>query len=101
MGGMTVATVLRCLRLAAGVTQRELSDRTGLATSVISAYECGHRQPGADVFVRILDALGFRPSYRRQLDPVLQGERLAEVLELAEALPFRPRPMPRMRLGAA
>jgi hypothetical protein len=42
-------------------------------------------------------AAGFEPSYLRRLDDHQQGRLLTEVLELAEALPHRPRPMPRPR----
>jgi hypothetical protein len=68
---------------------------------VLSAYERGRREPGADTFLRIVEAIGFEPTWMRRLDPSVQGRRLVEVLELAEALPFRPRPMPRPRLRAS
>jgi transcriptional regulator with XRE-family HTH domain len=98
---VTSGQQLRELRHRAGLTQAEVARRTGIVTSVLSAYERGRREPGADTFLRIAAAIGFEPTWNRRLDPVVQGRRLVEVLELAEALPFRPRPMPRPRLRAS
>jgi transcriptional regulator with XRE-family HTH domain len=82
------------------LTQAELAERAGIVPTVLSAYERGRREPGADTFLRIVAAAGFEPTWVRHLDPAVQGRRLVEVLELAEALPFRPRPMPRARLAS-
>jgi transcriptional regulator with XRE-family HTH domain len=98
---VTSGQQLRELRRRAGLTQDEVARRSGVGTTVLSAYECGRREPGADTFLRIVDAIGFEPTWTRRLDPAVQGRRLVEVLELAEALPFRPRPMPRPRLRAS
>lgn len=92
-----VATTLRDLRRQAGLTQVELARRTGIASSVLSAYENGRREPSAAVFVRIARAAGFEPSMRRMPDPTESGRRLLDVLGLAEALPYRPRPLSRAR----
>ena len=79
----------------AGLTQRERARRVGIPATVLSAYERGRREPGTDVFLAIVRAAGFEPAFIRRLDDRRQGQRLAQVLELAEALPYRPRPMPR------
>lgn len=68
---------------------------SGCCATGLSAYERGRREPGADTFLRIAAAAGYEPAWRPAVDPVVQGRRLADVLTLAEALPFRPRPMPR------
>lgn len=98
---MTVGQRLADLRRRAGLTQAEVAGRTGIGTTVLSAYERGRREPGAETFLRIAAAIGFEPAWVRRLDPAVQGERLAEVLDLAEALPYRARPMPRARLRAS
>lgn len=98
---MTSGEYLRQLRSRAGLTQAEVARRTGIVTTVLSAYERGRREPGADTFLRIVEAIGFEPNWTRRLDPATQGRRLVEVLQLAEALPFRARPMPRPRLRAS
>ena len=88
---------LRELRLSAGMTQAALGRRVGLPTTVISAYECGRRQPSLEIAGRIIDALGYDVRFARRLDPVEQGRKLVDVLLLAEALPYRPRPLARAR----
>jgi transcriptional regulator with XRE-family HTH domain len=75
-----------------------VSNLVGIPATVLSAYENGHRQPGADVAARIVEALGYRIHFEPALDPVEQGRKLEEALGLAEALPFRPRPMATARL---
>jgi transcriptional regulator with XRE-family HTH domain len=75
------------------MTQAALARRVGLPTTVISAYECGRRQPSLKVAGRIIDALGYDVRFVRRLDPVVQGRKLVDVLLLAEALPYRPRPL--------
>ena len=85
--------MLREVRERSGLAQVELARRAGIPASVLSAYERGHRQPGADVFLRIIEAAGFETRLVPRLDDRVQGERLVQVLRLAEALPYRPRPM--------
>lgn len=98
---MTSGERLRDLRRRAGLTQVELARRAGVVATVLSAYERGRREPGADTFLRLVAAAGFEPTWSRRLDPVVQGRRLADVLDLAQALPFRPRPMPKAKLRSA
>lgn len=77
-----------------GLTQAELARRAGIPRSVLNAYLRGHREPGADALLRIAAAAGFdlQPQQRKPpVDPERAGKILVQVLELAEALPFRPR----------
>ena len=97
---VSAASTLRRIRDRAGLSQVELARRVGIPASVLSAYEHGKRQPGADIFLELIRAADFEPAYVRRVDDRVQGRRLAEVLELAEALPYHPRPMPRPRLTA-
>lgn len=101
VGRVTSGERLRNLRKRAGLTQVELAQRAGVVPTVLSAYERGRREPGADTFLRPVAAAGFEPTWTPRLDPVVQGRRLADVLDLAEALPFRARPMPRAKLRSA
>jgi predicted nucleotidyltransferase/DNA-binding XRE family transcriptional regulator len=57
---MTVAcgSVLRDARLGAGLSQTELARRAGVTQSVISAYECGHREPALSTLMKLVDATG-------------------------------------------
>ena len=88
---------LRSLRLRRGWTQADLSAVVGIPTSVLSAYERGRRTPGLDAASRILDALGYRLDFVELPDPAVCGRDLEQVLGLADALPFTPRPMARAR----
>jgi transcriptional regulator with XRE-family HTH domain len=91
--GATPALIGDILRRS-GLSQADLARRAGLPRSVLNVYLHGRREPGADALFRIASAGGFdlRPKRRRPpVDPESAGEILVQVLELAEALPFRPR----------
>ena len=90
---MLTGITLRDLRHRAGLTQAVVAARAGIPATVLSAYECGRRKPSLDVAGRIIAAMGFDIRFVPQLDPQVQGQRLVEVLTLAEALPYRPRPL--------
>ena len=94
---MLSGATLRRLRLRAGLTQVVVAEAAGIPASVLSAYERGRRQPGHDVVSRIIDALGLRVRFEPAPDPEMQARRLVEVLTLAEALPYRPRPLAKAR----
>jgi transcriptional regulator with XRE-family HTH domain len=94
---MTVGDELRALRVRSGRTQADVAAAAGIPAPVLSAYERNRRQPGADTAAHIAGVLGYRLTFSRLPDPVLQARRLVEVLTLAEALPYRPRPLGRAR----
>ncbi len=77
-----------------GLSQAELARRAGLPRSVVNAYLKGSREPGADALARLAAAAGFELRLGRRtppVDPKRAGRILVQVLELAEALPFRAR----------
>lgn len=84
---------LRLLRRRTGRTQVDVAAAVGITASVLSAYECGRRQPSLAAASRVIDALGYSIKFDFVLDPAEQARRLHDVLELAEALPYRPRPL--------
>jgi transcriptional regulator with XRE-family HTH domain len=89
------ASLVEQIRSQSGLSQAELSRRAGLPRSVVNAYLKGGREPGADALVRLAAAGGFELQLGRRKPPVdaeRAGRILVQVLELAEALPFRPRP---------
>lgn len=94
---MIDGTTIRHLRLQRGWSQSQLAELVGIPASVLSAYERGRREPGVSMASRIIDTLGFRIQFTPRPDPLEQGRVLQQVLELAEALPFAPRPMPKAR----
>jgi transcriptional regulator with XRE-family HTH domain len=53
---MDPAALLREARRRADLTQTELAERAGVARSVVSAYERGHRSPGLKLLSRLLAA---------------------------------------------
>lgn len=63
--------------------------------SVVNAYVRGKREPGADALARLAAAGGLELRLVPRKPPVdveRASKILVQVLELAEALPFRPRP---------
>jgi transcriptional regulator with XRE-family HTH domain len=77
-----------------GLSQAELARRAGVPRSVLNVYIKGKREPGADALMRIASAAGFQLELTERkppVDPERASRILVQVLELAEALPFRPR----------
>ncbi len=88
------AALMEEIRRRGDLSQAELARRAGIPRSVLNVYLHGKREPGADALLRIAAAAGFdlKPTERRPpVDPERAGRILVQVLELAEALPFRPR----------
>jgi transcriptional regulator with XRE-family HTH domain len=87
--------IIREILSRSGLSQAELARRAGMPRSVVNAYVRGKREPGADAVARLAAAGGFDLTLSPRKPPV-DAERasriLVQVLELAEALPFRPRP---------
>jgi transcriptional regulator with XRE-family HTH domain len=89
------ATLIERIRDGSGLSQAELARRAGLPRSVVNAYLRGNREPGADTLARLAAAGGFELGIAARKPPVdvdRASKILVQVLELAEALPFRPRP---------
>jgi uncharacterized protein len=53
------SALLQLARLKAGMSQRELAERAGVAVTTISAYERNQRQPTLATLLRLLRAAGF------------------------------------------
>lgn len=82
------------IRRRSGLSQAELARRAGVPRSVINAYVRGQRQPRVDTVARIAAAAGLELRLVPRTAPVdaeRASRRLVQVLELAEALPFRGR----------
>ena len=90
---MLTGDTLAMLRRRTGRTQADLAASVGIPATVLSAYERGRRQPSIAIASRIVETLGYAIKFDFVLDPAEQARRLAEVLALAEALPYRPRPL--------
>ena len=99
----TASELIREMRAASWLRQAALARRAGISRSVLCAYESGARQPGVDALARIAAAAGVQLSYSpavETVDPVRAGQILEQVLDLAEALPYKPKQtlgFPRLR----
>ena len=60
---MSISQALREARREAGITQRELAARSGVAQPAIARIERGLTVPRVDTLERILRALGFRLAF--------------------------------------
>jgi len=90
----SAAELVAQIQQRSGLSQAELARRAGIPRSVLNVYIRGRREPGADALVRIAAAGGYGlelAERRPPVDPERAGKILVQVLELAEALPFRPR----------
>jgi transcriptional regulator with XRE-family HTH domain len=88
------AELIARIRRASGYSQTQLAQRSGIDRSVLSAYENGRRQPSVAALARIAAAGGMQLDLTPAINAAAQehaGRVLAQVLELAEALPYRPR----------
>ena len=90
---MIDGATLRELRRRRGWTQARLATVVDIPASVLSAYERGRREPSLHAASRIIDALGYRIDFVTLPDADRCGRDLEQVLHLAEALPYTPRPM--------
>ena len=83
------------IRRTSGLSQAELARRAGMQSSVLSAYARGRRQPSVESLARIAEAAGVELQLAPRADRAATehaGKVLAQVLDLAEHLPYRPRP---------
>ena len=91
---MATRILLEEIQRSSGLSQAELARRAGIPRSVLNVYLRGRREPGADALRRIAAAGGFDLGLiprRAPVDEERASKILVQVLELAEALPFRPR----------
>jgi transcriptional regulator with XRE-family HTH domain len=61
------AGLLQLARMKAGLSQRQLAERAGVPTTMISAYERDLRQPALATLLRLVHAAGFE--LRMSLEP--------------------------------
>jgi transcriptional regulator with XRE-family HTH domain len=86
--------LIKQIRNESGLKQVELARRSGIQSSVLSAYEHGSRQPAVAALARIARVAGLDlrvgPS-SDQMEMLRAGNILVQVLELAEQIPYQPR----------
>lgn len=88
---MNAAALLRTARTRAGLTQQALAVAAGTSQSAVAAIESGRKQPTVATLDRLLTAAGTELVSAEPGPAALlrRGQRLVDVLHLAEALPFR------------
>jgi uncharacterized protein len=82
------------IRRTSGLNQAELARRSGIQSSVLSAYERGRRQPSVSALVRIARAAGLELEVSPLTDADAlerSGRVLIDVLELADRMPSKRR----------
>jgi transcriptional regulator with XRE-family HTH domain len=88
------ASLVEDIQRRSGLSQAELARRAGIPRSVLNFYLRGRREPGTDALLGLAAAAGLDLELARRnppVDPERASRILVQVLELAEALPFRPR----------
>ena len=86
--------MLRDTRHRAGLSQRQLAARSGVAETLISAYENGRRVPGGDALMALLEACGASLDLTTSVERARgSAAQLEQVAAIAMALPRR-RPGP-------
>lgn len=95
---MEPGQLLRLARRRRRLTQADLAARAGTSQPVISAYEHARRDPTTGTLRRLLAAAGARlelrlaaspPDIPPPANPREHGERLMDLLGLADAVPHR------------
>lgn len=91
---MSASDLITAMRRDANLSQAALARRSGIPRTVINAYEAGSRQPGTAALERLAEACDMTLTAvpRARVDERRNARVLAQVLELAEALPRRRRP---------
>jgi transcriptional regulator with XRE-family HTH domain len=90
----TAGELLGEIRRVSGLSQAELARRTGIQSSVLSAYEHGRRQPSVSALARIARAAGLELGISPLSDAAAlerSGRVLINVLDLADRMPSKPR----------
>jgi transcriptional regulator with XRE-family HTH domain len=82
-GPTPAAALLQLARLKAGLSQRQLAERVGVPTTMISAYERDRRQPTLPTLLRLLRAAGFELTMR--LEPYETADEEVGVLDSRQA----------------
>lgn len=78
-----ISGLLRLARKRAGITQRELADRTGVAQPAIARIESGRASPRAATVEKLLTACGFRLTVEPRRGEGVDRTAIRELLKLS------------------
>ena len=82
---MSAGALLRYARRGAGLSQRELAGRTGVAQPTIARIEAGVASPRFDTAERLLEACQFRLTLFRLGEEEIDRSAIRELLALSPA----------------
>lgn len=80
---MDTAETLRQARTAAGLSQRALARRAGMAQPAIARIESGKVNPGVDTLVHLLAACGFELAAAQRVGEGVDRTVIRELLKLS------------------
>jgi len=63
---MNVAETLKASRKMLRITQKQLSEISGVSRNTIGMYEAGHRSPSVEIMDILLNAMGLELCVRRR-----------------------------------
>ncbi|WP_411655239.1 helix-turn-helix domain-containing protein [Anaeromassilibacillus sp. SJQ-1] len=90
-GLSSVALRLKTLRAEKGITQKQLSEKTGIAYSTIIGYENGKREPNSKAMAALEDYFGVSGAYLRgesdQRDPPFKWDDTESMEAVRQSLP--------------
>jgi transcriptional regulator with XRE-family HTH domain len=84
---MTPSELLRSARRRAGLSQRELAERTGTSQSVVARIELGEASPTWETLSRLVGAAGFELDVRLTAVPTFGSHMLADVARIRALTP--------------
>ena len=82
---MSAQELLRAARAEAGLTQRELAARTGVAQPTIARVEAGAADPRVETLDRLLRACGHTLTAQRRAGAGVDRSQIRELLRLSPA----------------
>lgn len=91
MTPVLASELLIAARTREGLSQADLARRAGIPRSVLNVYERGKREPGVGALAAILAAAGYELTLSPLIDLEWNARIFADVLELAESLPWKPK----------
>jgi transcriptional regulator with XRE-family HTH domain len=84
-----IGIVLSILRCARGWSQEELGSSSGMGSTAVSSYECGHAVPAVKEVVRLVAAMGYPLAALDDTRAYLERLRAGSSIPVPVHLPLR------------
>ncbi len=82
---MQTGASIRRARVAAGLSQRTLAERSGIDQAAIARIELGRTEPRVDTFTRLLEACGWELRTRPVPSPDVDRFEIRKALRMTDA----------------